>query len=244
MKEIVSVIMPAYNAEKTIKLSIDSVLRQSFVDFKLYIINDASSDGTEKIVKEFDDPRIVYLKNEQNVGVAQARNKGLELCKGTYISFLDSDDIWYYNKLERQIHYLSNGVDIVCSYYETFLDSADDVVTIRRSPENITFNMMLKSNYIGNLTGIYNAEKLGKVYQENIGHEDYVMWLELMKYSSGCYCIKEALAKYRLSNNSLSGNKFRAILWQWHIYRKSLSFNLLKSLYYFTHYIINGISKR
>lgn len=244
MKEVVSIIMPAYNAEKTIKQSIESVLRQSFANFKLYIINDASQDGTEKIVKEYTDPRIFYIKNEYNLGVANSRNKGIELCKGNYISFLDSDDIWYEHKLERQIHYLSTGADIVCSYYETFLDSADNIINLRHSPERITYSKMLKSNYIGNLTGIYNADKLGKVYQRDIGHEDYVMWLELMKYSTECYCIKETLAKYRLSNSSLSGNKFRAVLWQWQIYREVLSFNFIKSLYYFNHYIVNGLSKR
>lgn len=244
MKEVVSIIMPAYNAEKTIKDSVESVLRQSFVDFKLYIINDASQDGTEDIVKGYFDPRIVYIKNDRNLGVARSRNKGISLCEGNYIGFLDSDDIWYENKLELQVHQLSTGADIVCSNYETFLDSTDNIVNTRRSPEKITYTQMLKSNYIGNLTGIYNADKLGKVYQREIGHEDYVMWLELMRCTSECYCIQQSLAKYRLSSNSLSGNKLKVVFWQWQIYRDVLSFNFVKSLYYFTHYFINGLYKR
>ncbi|MCZ8630996.1 glycosyltransferase family 2 protein [Escherichia albertii] len=242
--EIVSIIMPAYNAEATIRSSIDSVIGQTFSDFKLYIINDASTDRTEKIVKEYEDSRIIYIKNEYNIGVAESRNKGIEICNGKYIAFIDSDDLWESNKLELQCAYLNSGMDIVCSNYVTFSENPMCVKSKRVSPQYITYNDMLKSNFIGNLTGVYNSSKLGKVYQKKVGHEDYVMWLELINRTNYCYCIQDYLAKYRESNKSLSGNKFRAILWQWMVYRKELGMGLINAIYYFSNYIYNGVLKR
>lgn len=242
--EIVSIIMPAYNAEATIKCSVYSVIGQTFSKFKLYIINDASTDCTEEIIRSFEDSRIVYIKNDYNIGVAESRNKGIKKCKGKYIAFIDSDDLWEPNKLELQYIHLNAGMDIVCSNYVTFSENPMRIKNKRIAPQYIRYNDMLKSNFIGNLTGIYNSDKLGKIYQKKIGHEDYVMWLELIKRAKCCYCVQEYLAKYRESNKSLSGNKLRAIVWQWSIYRKELNMGLISTIYYFSSYIYNGILKR
>ncbi|ELH7560783.1 glycosyltransferase family 2 protein [Escherichia coli] len=240
--EIFSIIMPTYNAEKTILDSIDSVLQQDLESFVLYIINDASSDKTKDIILSLSDPRIIYLENENNLGVAESRNKGLKNANGMYIAFLDSDDLWLPNKLSSQLKILDSGWDVVCSNYIAF-DSAQTEF-LRTSPEIIQYSDMLKSNFIGNLTGVYNRQKLGVFLQKNIGHEDYVMWLQIIKKSRKAFCIQSPLAKYRLSNNSLSGNKFRAISWQWSIYRNELQLSILKSSYYFSHYILNALKKR
>lgn len=244
MSEIISIIMPAYNAEKTISQSIHSVLEQTFSDFKLYIINDASSDYTEDIVKSIKDERVIYIKNNTNLGVAASRNIAISICEGQFIAFLDSDDIWAKDKLELQYNILINGWDVVCSNYVTFYNELTNINGHRKSPEIIHYKDMLKSNYIGNLTGVYNSRKIGKIQQRNIGHEDYVMWLEIMKSASKAYCIQNSLAMYRISPSSLSGNKLRAIGWQWHIYRNVLGFGFLKGFYYFLCYVYNGISKR
>ncbi|WP_230685668.1 glycosyltransferase family 2 protein [Pluralibacter gergoviae] len=243
MQEIVSIIMPAYNAEKTISDSIRSVLEQSYTNYILYIINDASTDNTDKVIKTFDDKRIIYLSNSVNQGVALSRNNALKICKGKYISFLDSDDTWSKNKLELQVEKLTSGWDLVCSNYEVFTDD-HKIINKRRFPEVITFGDMLKSNYIGNLTGIYNAEKTGVVYQQKKGHEDYIMWLSIIKKTKSAYCIQDEIAQYRISKNSLSANKFNVLKWQWDIYRNILRFSFLKSSYYFIFYVFNGIMKR
>lgn len=236
--------MPAFNAEDTIYQSINSALNQTFEDFHLYIINDASTDNTDNIIKGFSDPRITYIKNNVNQGVAACRNIGIKKANSKYISFLDSDDIWLPQKLEQQLKYLNIEYDIVCSNYFTFQNDTNVINKVTKFPSVISYSMMLKSNFIGNLTGIYNSEKLGKEYQKNKGHEDYIMWLNLLKRSGEAYCIQEPLAKYRISNQSLSGNKLKAIKWQWSIYRNELKLSLPKSIYYFSHYIINALKKR
>ncbi|MEQ5178083.1 MULTISPECIES: glycosyltransferase family 2 protein [Proteus] len=242
MNEIFSVIMPVFNSEKTVSDSINSILAQTYSDFKLYIINDSSTDTSKDIILSFNDERIVYLETSENSGVAYARNLGIRNCTGIYISFLDSDDLWLPNKLEYQLAKLQTGYDVVCSNYFTFNNESD--FTLRKSPTIITYSSMLKSNFIGNLTGTYNANSIGKIFQKKIGHEDYVMWLEILQKSGKAFCIQEPLAKYRISNNSLSSNKLKAIKWQWSIYRNELKLSIPKSLYCFSHYLLNALKKR
>ncbi|WP_272668608.1 MULTISPECIES: glycosyltransferase family 2 protein [unclassified Providencia] len=241
-KEIISIIMPAYNAEKTIKNSIESIVGQSYSDFKIYIINDCSTDRTIDILNEQTDKRIKVINNTTNLGVAKSRNIGINQCQGKYIAFLDSDDLWEPNKLEKQIAILNSGWSVVCSNYVSF--DQKNIIKPRLSPEIINYSDMLKSNFIGNLTGIYDQSKIGKVLQKKIGHEDYVMWLSILKITKKAYCVQEPLARYRLSNNSLSGNKLEAMKWQWLIYRNELQFSIPKSIYYFSHYILNALNKR
>ncbi|MBQ0213166.1 glycosyltransferase family 2 protein [Proteus vulgaris] len=240
--ELVSIIMPAFNAEKTIKSSIESILNQTIKDFRIYIIDDNSIDTTSKIIHSFNDERIIYIQNNNNQGVSKSRNIGIKKCKGKYIAFLDSDDQWFSNKLEKQLELLENGWDVVCSNYITFTENNN--LNRRLSPEIISYEKMLLSNFIGNLTGIYNSSSLGKFYQKEKGHEDYIMWLEILKITNKAYCIQEPLAKYRVSDTSLSGNKLKAIQWQWSIYRDELNLSLIKSSYYFINYIFNALKKR
>ncbi|MBG5950644.1 glycosyltransferase family 2 protein [Proteus terrae] len=234
--------MPAYNAEKTIFYSIESILNQTYSNFKIYIINDNSCDKTENIILSFSDERIIYIKNKKNMGVSLSRNIGIKLSKGKFIAFLDSDDLWVPNKLEEQYKKLINGWDVVCSNYTTFDET--NQIKHRVSPEIINYSDMLLSNFIGNLTGVYNKDNIGKVYQKNKGHEDYIMWLDILKKSKKAYCIQKPLAKYRISEKSLSGNKLKAMQWQWSIYRNELNLSFIKSSYYFINYIYNALKKR
>ncbi|MFB1421494.1 glycosyltransferase family 2 protein [Citrobacter freundii] len=241
--EVVSIVMPAYNAEKYIKESINSVMAQDFQNWRLYIVDDASSDNTVDIINGFCDKRITLIYNEKNLGVARSRNRALNMCAGKYITFLDSDDIWCKDKLSKQLEILEQGWAVVCANYTTFRNE-NEIIRMRCSPEIITYSMMLKSNFIGNLTGIYNKEVLGVVYQEPYGHEDYIMWLKILSVTKKAYCIQQPLAKYRLSAASLSSNKLNAILWQWNIYRKHLRLSSVKSAYFFLFYLFYSIKKR
>ncbi|WP_405078190.1 glycosyltransferase family 2 protein [Pectobacterium versatile] len=242
---MISIIMPVHNGECTIRKSIDSILNQSFQDIKIYIVDDCSDDDTPSIISGYNSDRIFYLRNKENLGVAESRNVGINFSKGKYISFLDSDDIWHPEKLKKQIDILNSGFDVVCSNYIAF-QSENNLMEGRKrmSPEVIFFKDMLKSNFIGNLTGIYNAEKLGKFYQKNIGHEDYVMWLGIMTRAQKAYCVQEPLAYYRVSSTSLSGNKFKAMLWQWNIYRNEVKLSLVSSCYFFFCYVFYALKKR
>lgn len=235
--------MPVHNGEKTIKESIKSVLSQTYQHWELIIINDCSIDQTQDCIKYFTDPRIIYLEQKVNSGTpATPRNMGINTSKGKYIAFLDADDIWRPEKLEYQISKLSEGYNIVCSNYSTFKQDPKKVINNRKFPEIIKYQTMLKKNCVGNLTGIYNREKLGIIEQKTKGHEDYIMWLELAKKAGEIYCIQETLAYYRIHDKSISSNKFKAAIWQWRIYREELKFNIIKSIYLFSQYAILSLS--
>lgn len=242
--EMFSIVMPVYNSENTIAQSIQSVLNQSYKNFKLYIVDDYSTDTSERIILRFQDQRIVYLKNTGKRGVANARNVALDRVSGTYISFLDSDDLWLQDKLLLQFEALQDGHDLVFSCYYTFRHHPEYRLHYRRSPPVICWNDLLKINYIGNLTAAYNARKIGVLRQKDIGHEDYLMWLEVIGRTQTGYCIQQPLALYRLSGTSVSANKLKAAYWQWKIYRYELQFSFIKSLYYFINYVFRSIIRR
>lgn len=245
--ERVSIIMPTYNAAASIEQSIFGVLNQRYNDYHLYVIDDASTDNTAEIVKPYIHSRLTYIRNRQNQGVAESRNIGIERSKGDYLAFCDSDDVWHKNKLARQVGILQSGrYDVVCSHYYTFEEDPGRVKGYRGGEELIGYQDMLKSNWIGNLTGIYNQRRTGKVYQKKIGHEDYVMWLAILQNARNglAYCIPEALAFYRLSAQSLSGNKLRAADWQWNIYRNYLGLSYQRSSRLFFSYLLNAMRKR
>lgn len=167
-KPLISIVMPAYNVEKYISDSIDSVLNQEINDFELIIIDDNSQDNTADVINKYSDPRIVLITNLTNLGVSATRNIGIRAANGKYIAFLDSDDIWLPHKLSLQITQLNNGWDVVSSNYIAFESNTDNKVVERKSPNVISYSDMLKSNFIGNLTGIYNVQKIGKIYQKKI----------------------------------------------------------------------------
>ncbi|WP_244560425.1 glycosyltransferase family 2 protein, partial [Escherichia coli] len=192
-KETVSIIMPVYNGAKTIISSVESIIHQSYQDFVLYIIDDCSTDDTFSLINSRykNNQKIRILRNKTNLGVAESRNYGIEMATGKYISFCDADDLWHEKKLERQIEVLNNEcVDVVCSNYYV-IDNKRNIVGEVNAPHVINYRKMLMKNYIGNLTGIYNANKLGKFYQKKIGHEDYLMWLEIINKTNGAICIQD-----------------------------------------------------
>ncbi|WP_200886020.1 glycosyltransferase family 2 protein [Aeromonas caviae] len=241
--EVVSIIMPLYNSSKYIEESILSVINQSFVFWCLYIVDDCSTDNSLSLVQSLaeKDSRIKIINNSKNVGVAEARNIGIKMAMGKYIAFLDSDDQWSVNKLQSQVKVLESGYDVVCSNYSTFSESIGFTSSIRTFPREFTYTDMLTGNKIGNLTGVYNQERIGKVFQRQVGHEDYIMWLDVMSRTSKCFCVQDNLAYYRVSEKSLSGNKFKASLWQWNVYRKHLGLGVFKSAYYWHCYVFNAL---
>ncbi|MDA8496161.1 glycosyltransferase family 2 protein [Kluyvera georgiana] len=242
--ESVSIVMPTFNAALYISDSIHSILAQEYTDWHLYIIDDASTDNTKKIVSEFSDPRITYLYQPINNGVAKTRNIGIAIAQGRFIAFLDSDDIWEVDKLSRQVTLLEQGYDIVCSDYMVFANEPSNIIDVRHCPLEFGYSRMLRGNCIGNLTGIYNQERLGKCFQQDCGHEDYLMWLELLCRTERARCIQHPLARYRVKDNSLSSNKIKAATWQWHIYRSRLQMNLLKSSFYWCHYVMSALIRK
>lgn len=239
-----SVVMPAYNCAETIAESIESVLQQSWPDFELIIVDDCSTDATVDILAAYSkqDSRIRMLRQEKNLGVALARNRAIEAAKGHLIAFLDADDLWLPQKLARHKEYFDAGQLIVFSSYTRFGESLQEKKV--EAPRLVTYGDLLKSNCIGNLTGSYHAGVLGKVYQQPVGHEDYLMWLQLIKLSGYAVGISEPLARYRVRNDSISSGKFKSALWTWQLYRNHLQMRLFESAIYFISYVYHGIAKR
>lgn len=240
---IFSIIMPAYNADKKIKNAIDSVINQDFYDYELIIVDDGSTDNTWSIIEEYvgRDDRIKGIKLIKNIGVARARNIALEESQGRYISFLDSDDIWKKNKLSVQHNFFEDGFDLVFSGYVRKTTKRKKIVM---PPKEASYNSLLKGNYIGNLTGAYDREKIGLVYQKQIGHEDYLMWLDITKKSKRSCGIQKVLAEYNVCGDGISSNKIKAIKWMWNIYRFEIGLNFFKSLEKMFFYIFYAIKKR
>ena len=244
--KLVSIITPSYNSTKYISQTIDSVINQLYENWEMLIIDDCSPDNANEIIEKYSkkDIRIKLIKLTKNSGPAIARNEGIKQAKGKYIAFLDSDDIWLPEKLEKQVNFMkNNNLAVTCSSYYT-IDENNNKINTRIVKELFSYSDMLKSNYIGNLTGIYDCEKLGKVYMDNVGHEDYTLWLKIMKKVATTKAISEPLAKYRILNNSISANKLKVLKWQWNIYRNIVRLDIFRSLYYFLCYIYFSIKKR
>ncbi len=243
---LVSIIMPNYNGGEYISMAIESVISQTYPIWELIIIDDNSKDHSINIINEYigKEKRIKLIKLSENNGAAIARNIGIEEAIGNYIAFLDSDDVWLNNKLEKQIIFMKNN-DLAVTYSSYYImDENGKVKGLRCVKKKISYEDLLKTNWIGNLTGIYDVQKIGKIYMENVRHEDYTLWLKIFKKVKKSYGLKEPLAKYRVKSKSYSSNKIKAIKWMWNIYRNIEKINLLRSIYYLIHYIYYGIRKR
>jgi len=246
MNSLVSIVTPSYKSARFISQTIESVLVQTYQNWEMIIVDDCSPDNANEIIEKYTkkDSRIKLIKLEKNIGPANARNEGIKQARGKYIAFLDSDDIWLPTKLEKQIKFMQeNDLVVACSSYYT-IDEDGKKINTRVVKEFFSYSDMLKSNHIGNLTGIYDCEKLGKIYMDDVGHEDYTLWLKVMKKVDKTKAIIEPLAEYRVFKNSLSGNKIKSAKWTWHIYRNIIGLNILKSSYYFINYIVNALRKR
>lgn len=240
----VSIIMPVHKARATIEQAVASVVAQSYHNWELIVINDECPDNSCQLITEYrvNDPRIIQINHAINQGVVTSRNIGISQSKGQIIAFLDSDDYWGKYKLERQMAKIEEGYDVVCSNYLRVKPNSNPIEVMHK--KEFKFFDMLKSNQIGNLTGMYRCDRLGKIYQKEVGHEDYLMWLEIVKLAGIAYCVQEPLAYYRVSNKSLSSNKFQAMTWQWKIYRKELNLGLITSLWFFSSYVYGALKKR
>lgn len=245
MKPLVSIVTPAYNVEKYIEETINSVLNQTYQNWEMIIVEDCSKDRTYDIIQKFskEDKRIKLFKNEKNSGVSFTRNRAIDMAKGKYISFLDADDLWDKEKLEKQIAFMEQN-NILLSYTGYRKMNSDG--TFRgdiKVPEKLDYKELLKNCLIGFLTGVYNAEKLGKYYFKDVKAEDYIYWLEMIKKSKVAYGLKESLASYRVLENSRSSNKIDIVKHHWKIYYDIENLGLLKAIKYYSIYIYRGLKR-
>ncbi|MDY0278528.1 MAG: glycosyltransferase family 2 protein [Acholeplasma sp.] len=240
----ISIIMPLYNAEKYVSRSIQSVLDQTHINFELIIINDCSTDNSLEIVKSYTDERIILLNNVSNLGVAKSRNIGLKKATGDFISFLDSDDEWKKSKLAKQLEIMQENEYLFTYTNYDVIDSDNNIVDSNiKIPKCLTFKKLLQGNSIGCLTVMVDAKYKQHINFKQIGHEDYLAWLELIEVTKIAYGINEKLAFYRVHSSSLSKNKIKAAKWTYNIYKNELKLGLLKSIYYFIIYGLKSVFK-
>lgn len=232
---LVSVIMPAYNSEAFISESIKSVLQQSYANWELLIIDDASSDATKKIIQKFfsEDGRIQLLQNDINLGTHHSRNKGIKAASGNFIAFLDADDRWKAEKLEKQLKVLSKPNVAACfSSYELMSEDGAALNKIVQALPVLHYHKLLKANYVGNLTGIYNVKILGKIYCPDIlKRQDWALWLKVIEEGGPMEGIQEPLAVYRVRKNSISTNKLEMLTYNFKVYHGILKYGFFQSLW-------------
>lgn len=248
MENLVSIIMPLYNGEKFIKITLESVLKQTYKNWELLITNDGSKDNSPKIAEKYaeKDERI-KLFNQINKGSAAARNNSLREAKGKYIVFLDSDDIWENNFLEEQIKFLKEkNASLVFSSYRRINEEGKKILEPFIVPEKISYKDLLRTCSLTCLTSIYDREKTGIIYfNEELKslRDDYVMWLTMLKKIDFAYGNKKVLASYRIFSNSTTGKKFKVLKPQFLVYYKIEKLGLIRSLYYFINWIFISLRK-
>lgn len=246
MQQLVSIIMPLFNASKYIAEAIDSVLLQTYKNWELIIVDDCSSDDSFVIAKLYADKdgRIKLFKQDRNSGAAKTRNKALDLARGRYISFLDADDLWVSKRLEIQVEMMQKK-DLVLSYGGFHKISKNGEITGTFIPHpTTTYRQLLMFPGFNLGTVMYDADAIGKCYMEDAKiSEDFTIWLDLLKKGYVAYGVLEPLMLYRTVAQSVSSNKLLAAKMRWIILRKREKLNLITSFIYFLNYAFCGFRK-
>lgn len=247
MSPLVSIIMPSFNCEKFIFQTISSIISQTYENWELIVVDDCSTDNSIYIVNVFIEyeKRIKLIQNDKNEGAAVSRNKAIKCSNGKYIAFLDSDDLWNFDKLERQIAYMGiNNFSFTYSAYDTIDEEGNNRKITINPPEKLNYIDLLKENKIGCLTVIYDQEVLSKIYMPLIKkRQDYGLWLAILKKTPYAYKCPGILAKYRVRKNSVSSTKIGLIKYNFQLFHKHERFSKFKSLYYVCWNIYRKLNK-
>lgn len=245
MESKVSIITPVYNAEPYIRNCIESVISQSYQNWELILVDDCSKDQSIKIINEYiPDKRIKLYKNQVNQGPTATRNYALDNCSGEYITFLDSDDFWADDKLEKQVRFMQkNNIEMTHGNYY-FCDINGNPFKEIKTDTEITYKELLKENQFKIMTVMLSRELIGDFKFPNIKHEDFAFFLDCLKRTNKSICYTKYTDSYcRVGKVSVSSNKAKSALWTWKIYRKHEKLGFFKSLYYFINYAYNGFMK-
>lgn len=247
MCDLVSVIMPSYNTGAYIAEAVRSVQGQTYENWELIIVDDASTDSTDSIVFQFlADSRISYIKNSKNRGAAACRNRALKEAKGRWIAFLDSDDIWEKTKLERQIAYMENNDYhfTYTKYREIDETSAWNGVKVS-GPQHISKRGMYRYCWCGCLTVMYDREFVGNIQIKSIKkNNDYAIWLKVIE-KADCFLLDECLARYRRRRHSISSAGYGELLkWHYRLFRFAQGMDVWRSIYYTAGNVFWGLYKK
>ena len=248
-KYLVSVVIPVYNSQKYLGETIECVLNQTYNNLEIILIDDCSTDGSLKLMKDYQkkDSRIKVFSNKKNKGVAETRNFGVSKTTGDFLCFLDADDIWVNDKIERQLKFmLKNKKSMSCTSYQFADENCNPIGKKVIVDDVMTYVSSLKVNKIWTSTVMFNIMEMdkSKIYMKTIHGEDVNLWWTLMRDGENFYGIKEVMSYYRRMTNTLSSNKIKAIKARWHLYRKEQKLSVFKSAYYFVFYAVTGVWRR
>ncbi len=245
--KLITVVMPVYNAARFLREAVESVLAQTYSNWELMMIDDCSTDDSLAIAQEYEqmDNRIHVIKAEKNIGVANVRNLGIKAANGHYIALLDSDDIWAADKLEKQVAQLEKtGAKIAYASYDFVDENTEPIKKPFVVPEHTDYKKMLSCNVIGCSTVMADAALLkAHPFRNDFYHEDYVLWMELLKIPVRAVGTRNVLVHYRVVSGSRSNHKGNAAKQRWRIYRDALGLNVVQSTGAFIRYTLNGVMK-
>lgn len=241
---LVTIITPSFNSAKFISYTIASIISQTFKDWELLVIDDCSTDNSLEVITEWckKDSRINLIQLNENSGAAVARNRGIEAADSRFIAFLDSDDKWLPNKLEKQLEFMQrNNYDFTYTAYNKVKPDGT-IIGDMGVPSKLQYSNLLKKCEIGCLTAMYDTARLGKIYMPLIRkRQDLGLWLRILKETKYAYGLNDVLASYTVRDDSISSNKRQAAAYTWKLYRDIEKLPLHKAAYYFSHYAMNGI---
>ena len=250
MNKKVSVIIPVYNCENYIKQCIYSVINQTYKNLEIIIINDGSTDKSMEFINRLNDERIIVINLENNKGVGYSRNQGIDRATGDYICFIDSDDVWIEDKIEKQVKYISeNNYEFIYSDYIYMnteeLKNIDDYKRVI-VPKEINYEQAIKNTTIFISTVMLDAKKVKKedMYMPNMSiGQDTAVWWHILKSGIIAHGINEVMAGYRVSIKSLSSNKLKAVIGAWKLYKREIP-KIGKRMICYTNYLKNAIKRR
>lgn len=243
---LVSIVMPAYNCEKYIVGAINSVLAQTYQNWELLVIDDESKDNTFKIVNEFGDKdsRIRPIKNKKNMGVSATRNRGIEIAVGEWVAFLDSDDMWSPAKLEKQLNLAKQNSAEFLFTGSSYINIEGELFKgISEVPEKVSYKKLRNQNVIPCSSVLIKKRFFDNIKMEKDEiHEDYAVWLRVLKTGVIAYGVNEPLLIYRISRNSKSGNKIKTINMTYKVFR-FIGINPIGSTYFMLRHVLGSIVK-
>lgn len=251
MDELVSIIVPVYNAERFIEETLACVVAQSYSQWELLLVEDGSSDRTVSIIEEYvrtnGEKRIRLIRQPENLGAARARNRGLKEAEGRYIAYLDADDLWVPEKLEHELAFMSEkNAAFAFTGYEFVDENGRRTGKVVRVPETLNYRQALKNTTIFTTTVMFDTEKIDKNLLEMpiIKSEDTALWWKVLRNGYIAYGLDENLVMYRRAGRTLSSNKLEAMRRIWNLYRKAEGMGVLSSAWHFCFWAVRAVKRR
>ena len=247
---LISIIVPVYNAGAYIRETISMVAAQTYGNWELLLVDDGSEDDSREKIRESmesGDARIRLIEKQQNEGAARARNTGIEASKGRYVAFLDADDLWMPDKLEKELAFMKEKqAAFVFTAYEFGDEDAKRTGKVVNVPPSLTYFKALSRTVIFTTTVMLDTERTGRelIRMPEVKSEDTATWWKILKNGFTAYGLNEVLAVYRRPARSLSSNKLEAIRRIWNLYRKQEKLSLWYSVYNLFFWAVRATRRR